>query len=69
MSIRQIVNSVLLLWTSLFCAVAVLYFLAAKNYNAEKRKWMIGMQLSAGFLMLNDAVAYLFSGYPGRLGW
>lgn len=69
MSIRQIVNSVLLLWTSLFCAVAVLYFLAAKNYDAEKRKWMVRMQASAGLLMLSDAIAYLFRGYPGLAGY
>lgn len=69
MSIRQIVNSVLLLWTSLFCAVAVLYFLAAKNYDAEKRKWMVRMQASAGLLMLSDAIAYLFRGYPGVVGY
>lgn len=69
MSIRMVANSVLLLWTSLFCAVAVLYFLAAKNYDPKKRKWMIRMQLSAGCLMLSDAIAYLFRGYPGTVGY
>lgn len=69
MEIREIVNSVLLLWTSLFCAVAVLYFKIAKGYGAEKRNWMVRMQTSAGFLMLSDAVAYLFRGAPGLVGF
>ena len=65
----EIVNSMLLLWGSLFCAVAGLYFWVTKNYKTEKRKWMCRMQFSASVLMLCDAVAYLFRGRPDRLGW
>ena len=69
MTIRSIVNSVLLLWTSLFCAIAVLYFSTAKSYDAAKRDSMVRMQTSAGLLMLSDAVAYLFRGFPGSVGF
>lgn len=66
---REIVNSVLLLWLSLFCAVAVLYFKTAKSGDAQRRDWMVRMQTSAGCLMLSDAVAYLFRGFPGVAGF
>ena len=57
MGIREVVNSVLLLWTGLFCVIAVLYFKMAKGYDAEKRDWMVRMQTSAGLLRLSDATA------------
>lgn len=69
MGIREVVNSVLLLWTGLFCVIAVLYFKMAKGYDAEKRDWMVRMQTSAGLLMLSDATAYLFRGFPGLVGF
>lgn len=69
MTIRSIVNSVLLLWTSLFCAIAVLYFSTAKSYDAAKRDSMVRMQTSAGLLMFSDAMAYLFRGFPGIVGF
>ena len=59
----------LLLWTSLFCGVAVLYFSTAKSYDAAKWDSMVRMQTSAGLLMFSDAKAYLFQGFPGSVGF
>ena len=69
LSIAQAVNCVLLVWGCLFCLVAALAFWNAKNYNAEKRRWMILMQLTAAIMMLSDAAANLFDGVPGPVGW
>lgn len=69
MSVKEMFNCVLLLWGSMFCAVAALDFLAAKNYEKEKRKWMIWMQLSSAGMLLSDALAIMFDGQPGLLGW
>ena len=65
----QAVNCLLLMWGCLFCLVAALTFWNAKNYNAEKRRWMILMQLTAAVMLLSDAAANLFDGAPGPAGW
>ena len=49
---REIVNSVLLLWGSLFCEVSSLYFWITKNYRTEKRGWIYRMQVSTSVLPL-----------------
>lgn len=64
----EIVNSILLLWGSLFCGLAGLSFWIKKSYKTEKKKWMHRMQFSASALLLCDGMAYLFEGRPGRLG-
>lgn len=64
----EIVNSILLLWGSLFCGLAGLSFWIKKSYKTEKKKWMHHMQFSASALLLCDGMAYLFEGRPGRLG-
>ena len=65
----EIVNAVLLLWNSLFCGVAGLYFWLIKRYKTEKKKWMHRMQFSASALLFCDAMAYLFRGKPGPLAY
>ena len=69
MTAAQAINCLLLMWGCLFCLVAALTFWNAKNYNAEKRRWMIVMQLNAAFMLLSDATANLFDGMPGGCGW
>lgn len=48
---REIVNSVLLLWGSLFCAVSSLYFWITKYYRTVKRDWIYRMQVSTSVLL------------------
>jgi diguanylate cyclase (GGDEF) domain len=66
---REIVNSVLLLWGSLFCAVSSLYFWITKNYRTEKRDWIYRMQVSTSVLLFWDAMTNLFRGRPDLLGF
>ena len=69
LTLAQVINCMLLVWGCLFCLVAALTFWNAKNYNAEKRLWMILMQLTAAVMLLSDAAANLFDGVPGPVGW
>ena len=64
---REIVNSVLLLWGSLFCAVSSLYFWITKNYRTETRGWIYRMQVSTSVLLFCDAMTNLFRGRPDLL--
>lgn len=66
---REIVNSVLLLWGSLFCAVSSLYFWITKYYRTEKRDWIYRMQVSTSVLLFWDAMTNLFRGRPDLLGF
>ena len=69
MSFAQICNSAALLGGSVFCMVAALCFYWGKNYDPQKRRWMIWMQLSTALLLFSDANAYLFRGAPGTVGY
>lgn len=66
---REIVNSVLLLWGSLFCAVSSLYFWITKYYRTVKRDWIYRMQVSTSVLLFWDAMTNLFRGRPDLLGF
>ena len=65
---REIVNSVLLLWGSLFCAVSSLYFWITKNYRTEKRGWIYRMQVSTSVLLF-ALLACLIGGTCWGSGW
>ena len=66
---REIVNSVLLLWGSLFCAVSSLYFWITKYYRTVKRDWIYRMQVSTSVLLFWDAMTNLFRGRSDLLGF
>lgn len=40
-----------------------------KNFDREKRKWMLLMQLSTAILLCSDAFAWEFRGKPGITGY
>lgn len=69
LTIAQTGSCVLLVWGCLFCLVAALYFGMAKNYDAQKRRCMIWMQLSSAVMLISDALSNLLDGAPGAVGW
>lgn len=69
LTMTQSVNSIFLLSGSLFCLIAALSFWWGKNFEKRARRWMICMQLSASLLLCSDAMAYIFRGAPGRVGY
>ena len=66
---RQSLHIALLMWGFVFCLIAALCMLMSKNFNKEKRKWLLLMQLSCAILLGSDAVAWAFRGYPGNVGF
>lgn len=66
---RQSLHIALLMWGCVFCLIAALCMLMSRNFNKEKRKWLLLMQLSCAILLGSDAVAWAFRGYPGTIGF
>ena len=66
---RQSLHIALLMWGCVFCLIATLCMLMSKNFNKEKRKWLLLMQLSCAILLGSDAVAWAFRGYSGNVGF
>lgn len=52
-----------------FCLVAALCMYLSNNFDREKRKWLLLMQIFTAMLLMNDALAYIFRGYPGTIGY
>ena len=53
----------------LFCLVIALCMYLSDNFDSNKRKWLLLMQLSTALLLFCDAFAYIFRGYPGTAGY
>ncbi len=66
---RQSTHVALLLWGCIFCLIAALCMFMNKNFEKEKRRWMISMQTSTALLLGSDALAWAFRGYPGTVGY
>ena len=58
----------ILIWGCVFCAIAALCIFLSSNYDREKRRYLILMESFASMLLLMDAMAHIFSGYPGVPG-
>lgn len=66
---RQSIHVALLLWGFIFCLIAAVCMFVGKNFDREKRKWMLLMQLSTAILLCSDAFAWEFRGKPGIIGY
>ncbi|MDD6405373.1 MAG: histidine kinase [Clostridiales bacterium] len=66
---RQSVHVSMLLWGSIFCAIAALCMYLCKSFEKEKRRWMILMQICCGMLLLNDALAWYYRGAAGKFAY
>ena len=40
-----------------------------KNYNREKKRWMLHMQLFTALFLSSEAFAWAFDGRPGKTAW
>ena len=65
---EKVLQVAILIWGCAFCAIAALCIFLSSNYNREKRRYLILMESFASMLLLMDAMAYIFSGYPGVPG-
>ena len=60
---RQSIHIALLLWGCIFSLLAALCMFMSRNFDREKRKWLIHMQLASALLLCSDAFAW---GYRGN---
>lgn len=65
MSGYRFVNIALLLWGGVFCLMAAFCLSLGKEYNREKKNWMIWMQLTTAVMMVCDALGWFVQGMPG----
>ena len=65
---NRFLQIVILVWGCAFCAIAALCMFLSNNYDREKRKYLILMESFTAWLLLMDALAYVFRGYPGSVG-
>lgn len=66
---RQPTHIALLSWGAVFCLIAAICVIMSKNIKKEKQRWMLYMELSAALLLASDALAWVFRGYPGNIGY
>lgn len=66
---RQSLHIALLMWGCIFNLIAALCMFMSKNFDGQKRKWMLCMQLSSAVLLGSDAVAWAFRGVSGQTGY
>ena len=65
---EKVLQIAILIWGCAFCAIAALCIFLSSNYDREKRRYLILMESFASLLLLMDAMAHIFSGYPGVPG-
>lgn len=53
----------------IFCLIIALCMYLSNNFDTKKRKWLLLMQIITALLLLNDAFAYIYRGYPGTVGY
>jgi len=59
---RQSLHIALLLWGCIFSLIAALCMLMSRNFDREKRKYLLLIQLTTAVLLLNDAIAWAYRG-------
>lgn len=66
---RQSIHIALLLWGCIFSLLAALCMFMSKNFDREKRKWLIYMQLASAVLLCSDAFAWGYRGNGTMTGY
>lgn len=61
---RQSLHIALLLWGCIFSLIAAICMLNSRNFDREKRRWLLLIQLTSALLLLSDAFAW---GYRGSM--
>lgn len=66
---RQSIHIAMLLWGTIFSCIAAVCIFLSKNFDRQKRKYMLEIQSVCIFLLLSDAFAWGFRGYHGKTGY
>lgn len=62
---RQSLHIALLLWGSIFSLLAAVCIFLIRNFDKEKRRWLLAQQLTCAVLLAADALAWGWRGVPG----
>ena len=65
---RLTIHIAMLVWGCIFNLAAAVCTMLLRNFNAEKRKWMLLMQLSTVCLLGFDALSWIYQGDATPLG-
>ena len=66
---NHLIQIAILVWGFAFCLISAWCMYLSSNYDKEKRSCLVYMQLFTAILLLCDALAYVFRGYPGEIGF
>ena len=66
---RQSIHIAMLLWGCIFSMIATVCMLMSKNFDKEKRKWILHMLMATAVLLMSDAIAWGYRGNGGTLGY
>ena len=66
---HHMAHTTVLMWGSLFCLLAAWCMGKDKNYNREKKRWMLHMQLFTALFLSSEAFAWAFDGRPEKTAW
>ncbi len=66
---RQSLHIAMLLWGCIFGLIAALCMFMSKNFDKEKRHWLIILELAVSVLLLSDAFAWGYRGSAGMIGY
>lgn len=66
---RRSLHIAMLLWGCIFCMLTALCMFLSRNFDKEKRKWIMSMEISCAFLLLCDAMAWGFRGGEGKIAY
>ena len=66
---NHLMQIVILVWGFAFCLISAWCMYLSSNYDREKRNCLVCMQFFTAILLLCDALAYVFRGYPGKIGF
>lgn len=66
--IRSLHNA-LLLWGCVFNVVGAVCMLVLRNFDRDKRRWMIGILFSTAILLGSDFLVWTFDGAPGQTAY
>ena len=59
---RRSIHVALFLWGCIFCVIAALCMYMSRNFDKEKRRWLLLFQISSSILLLADALAWAYRG-------
>ncbi len=66
---RQSLHIAMLLWGSVFGLIAAFCMFMSKNFDKEKRYWLILLELGVSLLLLSDSFAWGYRGAHGAVAY